>query len=85
MYTVIVVKFIKKHATKKTGTNSTARGKGRERRERKGKEEEVNIETVDHKNRTPGSRWAEGGMHQLQYNLSNIQYIVMLMLKMNII
>lgn len=29
---------------------------GREREE----QEEINTETVDHENRTPGSRWAEG-------------------------
>lgn len=61
----------KKHATEKTGTNSRekdeeggSRGRGGRRKSRKGGEGE-NIETVDHENRTPGSRWAETRMHHI--------------------
>lgn len=52
----------KKHATEKTRTNSREekkeQGEGRERGREE--QEEINTETVDHENRTPGSRWAEG-------------------------
>ena len=67
----------KKHATEKTGTNSREKKMSKERRRERRKEErrekaagkwgegEINIETVDHKNRTPGSRWAEEGVHHI--------------------
>lgn len=51
----------KKHATEKTRTNSREEKRSKERGERgREEQEEINTETVDHENRTPGSRWAEG-------------------------
>lgn len=59
----------KKHATEKTRTNSRekkmSKERRRERRKEGGREGEINIETVDHKNRTPGSRWAERIVHHI--------------------
>lgn len=70
MYTVIVVKFIKSMPQRRQEQTAEIkirkkRGGGERGRSRKWGEGEINIETVDHENRTPGSRWAEGGMHHI--------------------